>query len=189
MSPPPPDDPRLLSALAAGEESAFAQAYDAYGGQLFRAAYGILTNAAEAEEVVQETFMLLWRKARAFDASRGRLVGFLMTNTRNRSIDRLRRRRLAPRAVEPAGLTTVEADAATPLDVAAVGDAATAVREALSSLPEPERHVLTLAYFEGLTQTEIAQRTESPLGTVKTRARNGLRRLRGLLPAGLGGEA
>jgi RNA polymerase sigma-70 factor, ECF subfamily len=145
----------------------------------------ILSSRAEAEEILQEVFLQLWRRAPQFDPARGTLAGFLVTLARSASIDRLRARHA--RRTEPAGLVDSVA-LVTPVDLASLEDARGHVARALATLPEAEKAVLELAYFEGLSQSEIAERTGSPLGTVKGRARNGLRRLRAALPRSLGGD-
>ncbi len=134
----------------------------------------------EAEDVLQEAFLQVWRRAADFDESRGRVFTWLVTIARSRALDRLRalgaRARLADQAAQaPADQV---GDAA---EDALKSEQGTIVRQALTELPEEQRRALLLAYFEGLTQSEIAARLGEPLGTIKTRMRSGLIKLRELL--------
>lgn len=174
-----PDDD-LLHAIARGDESALAACYDRYRVILFSQILRILNDRQEAEDCLQEVFLQVWRRARDFDTARGRAFTWLVTIARSRALDRLRasgsRLRLA---TEAAQLPRDEmGDAAAE---AAQSEAVAIVRKALAELPEEQRRTLLLAYFEGLTQTEIAARLGDPLGTVKTRMRAGMIKLRELL--------
>lgn len=165
--------------MEARDADALGTLYDRHAARLLGLAHRILGDTGEAEEVVQETFLYAWRFASAFDASRGTVLAWLLVATRSRSIDRLRARKPA------AGRERGDSD---PLDrIPARGDveAESAAREwetecraAIGQLPAEQREALDLAYFEGLTHAEIAARTNSPLGTVKTRIRLGLMKLR-----------
>jgi RNA polymerase sigma-70 factor, ECF subfamily len=181
-------DAILVRAIAAGDESALARAYDAHGGLVYGLAVRIVGNAAEAEEVAQDVFLRLWRSAPSFDAKRGGLRAWLATIARNRAVDVVRARRGRPQSapgVDPAGFPAA-GDA--PADRAGLADARALAVAAMDGLPAEERRVVELAYFEGCSQTEIAERTDTPLGTVKGRARSALARLRGALPRSLGGD-
>ena len=178
-------DGDLLRALARGDQTALASIYDRYRLILFGLVMRILHDRAEAEEVLQETFLQVWRRAGDFDEARGRAFTWLVTIARSRALDRLR-------ASASRGRVASEA-AQMPRDE--VGDAAEdalrseqgkVVRQALTELPSEQRQTLLLAYFEGLTQTEIAARLGDPLGTVKTRMRAGMIKLRELLHDKLG---
>ena len=185
----PDDDARLARAISEGDESALARAYDAHGSLVYGLALRVTGRVHDAEEVLQDVFMTLWRTASRFDAARGSLVGYLVTLTRHRAIDRVRSRRARPDAAlgtDDDGLT-IPADESTPADRAALGEHATLAVGALGRLPVEERRVLEMAYFDGLSPSEIAERTGDPLGTVKGRTRNALRRLREALPRSLGG--
>ncbi|MCA1632455.1 MAG: sigma-70 family RNA polymerase sigma factor [Acidobacteria bacterium] len=174
-------DAQLLYAVARGDERAFAALYDQYSSILFGLMLRILHSRPEAEDVLQEVFLQVWQQAPSFDASRGRPFTWLVTLARSRAIDRLRatgsRERTAQKSGEEA--PRIEEEAA---DVALLRDEEGAVvRRALGELSEEQRSTLMLAYLDGMSQTEIAEKTGQPLGTVKTRTRAGLKKLQGLL--------
>ncbi|MCI0589162.1 MAG: sigma-70 family RNA polymerase sigma factor [Planctomycetes bacterium] len=181
-------DEAIARAIAAGEGSALALAYDRHGALVYGLARRILRDAPAAEEIVQDVFLELWRRAATFDPRHGTLPAFLVTLARSRAIDRLRSRRASTAGRDPSDLQRLPDEAPPPLEFASLEDARAEVLRALGTLPEEERRVVELAYFEGLSQSRIAERTGAPLGTVKGRARNALRRLREALPRGLGGE-
>lgn len=147
--------------------------YDRYSSIVYSVALRVLGDTGAAEDVLQDVFMQLWRNPGAFDASRGNLGAWLAVITRNRSIDALRKRR--PETDFENVVLSVEPDLATDADRSR---AAAKVRSALAAMPEGQRKALELAYFQGLTHTEIAAKTGEPLGTVKTRIRAGLLALR-----------
>jgi RNA polymerase sigma-70 factor (ECF subfamily) len=173
-------DSEILRAIAGGDEQALSALYDRYRLILFGLILRILHSQPEAEDVLQEVFLQVWRKASDFDEARGRPFTWLVTLARSRAIDRLRslgsRERTAIEAAR--GVTDNISDAA---DDAVKAEQGETVRRALAELPEEQRRTLVLAYFEGLTQSEIAARLNSPLGTVKTRMRSGMIKLRELL--------
>ncbi len=184
-------DVELLKAVAAARderdeagEAALGQLYDRYRLILFGVLMRILNNREEAEDVLQEVFLQVWRRAADFDANRGKPFTWLVTLARSRGIDRLRA--LASRDRVVTTITGASAGEA----VEDVSDAAMdairseqrgVVNSALSQLPEEQKRPLMLAYFEGLTQSEIATQLGAPLGTVKTRMRSGMIKLRELL--------
>jgi len=175
-------DVELLKAVAAGDEAALGQLYDRYRLILFGVLMRILNNREEAEDVLQEVFLQVWRRATDFDANRGKPFTWLVTLARSRGIDRLRalasRERVAVMSVSEASEEV--SDAATD---AILSEQRGIVNSALSQLPEEQKRPLMLAYFEGLTQSEIATQLGAPLGTVKTRMRSGMMKLRELLSA------
>jgi RNA polymerase sigma-70 factor (ECF subfamily) len=175
-------DVELLHAVARGDEGALARLYDAYRVILFGLLVRILNSREEAEDILQEVFVQVWRRARDFDETRGRPFTWLVTLARSRAIDRLRqlgaRQRLAMGAALEQEQTENFSDALTD-SVRAEQQAV--VRKALAELPEEQRTTLLLAYFDGLTQSEIAAKLNAPLGTIKTRMRSGMIKLRALL--------
>lgn len=172
-APKNPDESALIARIRAGDESAMADVYDRYSGIVYGVALRVLGNATAAEDVLQEVFLQLWRNPQAFDAERGRLPAWLAVIARNRAIDHLRKR---PPEDDIEGLavsTGVNLE-----NAAAQKQAVDKVRGALGQLPAEQRRLLELAFFEGLTHSEIAAKTGEPLGTIKTRIRSGLLVLR-----------
>ncbi len=174
-------DEALFLSLKQGDKSALAVLYDRYSRLVYTIAFRTLNNGQEAEDLTQEVFLNLWQKS-AYNPSRGSLSTFLSTVARNRSIDRLRTRGNRQRILK--GMTpqmpAVEAFSL-PEAQASQGERSQRVREALQTLPEKQRELLWLAYFHGFSQSEIARHTNIPLGTVKSRMRQGLLRLKGTL--------
>lgn len=177
----PVSDHDLVIRLWAGQTDALATLYDRYSSLVYTLALKILANPAEAEDLTQEVFVSFWQR-QAYDPNRGSLSSFLATYTRSRALDRLRvqggRARILKRFQR---ISRSSSPTVTPLEQAAQQDQQHRVRQALDQLSPSERQVLEIAYFEGLSQTQIADRLGIPLGTVKTRCRQGLRRLRAIL--------
>ncbi len=175
---PQGSDQALIRRVLAGDEAALAVLYDRYAGVVYSVASRILRDTGAAEEVLQDIFYQLWRTASQFDFGRGSLAGWLLVTARNRAIDRLRRR--PPGAFEetPHEPVAMTVDLET---TAARTEVMSKVVEVLAGLPEGQRQAFELAYFEGLTHTEIAERTGEPLGTVKTRLRAALQSLKRVL--------
>ena len=180
LEPAEVSDVELLHAVARGDEAALARLYDAYRVILFGLLVRILNSREEAEDILQDVFIQVWRRAKDFDEKRGRPFTRLVTLARSRAIDRLRqlgaRQRLATGAAQEHTETVSDALS----DTIKVAQRET-VRNALAELPEEQRNTLVLAYFEGLTQSEIAGKLNAPLGTIKTRMRSGMIKLRALL--------
>lgn len=169
-------DATLVSAIASGDEGAMGQLYDRYSPIVYSTALRVLRDAGMAEDLLQEIFMQLWRNPAAFDSKRGTLGPWLAAITRNRAIDWLRRRRPETPSTDVA--LSIEPDLASQTELAlSIGK----IRTMLDSMPTTQRDALEMAYFEGLTHTEIAARTGQPLGTIKTRIRSGLLALRTVL--------
>lgn len=173
-------DVELLNAIARGDEQALAVLYDRYKSILFGLILRILHSRAESEDVLQEVFLQVWKRAADFDETRGRPFTWLVTVARSRAIDRLRSRESRERVASEAAHAAPEA-VSDAVEDAIKSEEGAVVRDALAKLPDEQRRTLLLAYFEGLTQTEIAARLGAPLGTVKTRMRSGMTRLRELL--------
>lgn len=175
-------DEALVAALREGRIEALEELYDRYSVLVFSIALRILRDRGLAEDVTQEVFLRLWRRPWLYRPERGRFVSWLTSITRNLAIDgqrRIARRRGAEEPGEDATAGIAEADRlADPAQAALLGEERAAVRAAVAQLPPPQRRVIELAWFGGLTQTEIAALTSLPLGTVKTRARLAMRRLR-----------
>ncbi len=184
MGAEPRDDPvRLIEEIVRGDREAFGRVYDRYAPLVFAFAVRLLRVRTDAEDLLQEVFLQIWRQAGSYSQERGSPEAWIMTITRSRGIDKLRSIRRKDRSVvpveEPSG--TEGGGKVERGDVES--EARITVHDALAGLPEVQRSVLELAYFDGLTQSEIAVRLGEPLGTVKTRMRAGLERLRSLLRA------
>lgn len=173
-------DVELLRAVAGGDEAALAALYDRYRLILFGLLLRILHSRAEAEDCLQEIFLQVWRKASDFDEARGRPFTWLVTLARSRAIDRLRALGSRDRTAQDAAREAVEETSDAVTD-AIRSERSAVVRRALNSIPDEQRRVLEMAYFDGLTQSEIAEQLGQPLGTVKTRTRSGMTKLRELL--------
>jgi RNA polymerase sigma factor (sigma-70 family) len=183
--PPGPDSPdwhseaELMQQVAAGEIGGLETLYDRYHAAAYALALRITSETGMAEDVVQDAFLGLWRNAGRYAELKGSVRGWLLAIVRHRAIDTLRRRRAGTAlgddadAILPAALTTPD-----PWPEVAGRLEAEQVRRALTVLPPAQREVIELAYFDGLTQREIAARTRAPLGTVKSRMRLGLVALR-----------
>jgi RNA polymerase sigma-70 factor (ECF subfamily) len=177
------DDDQLIARVASGDRRAFEQLYDRYASTVYGVALRMLGDREVAEDAVQEIFLRVWKRAGSFDRSRA-FAPWLFGIAHNYGIDELRRRRARPQPVYEDDEHPVLSEIPDDIDVgeaAVLSDQRRIVREALEQLPEEQRQALMLAYFGGLTQQEIATRLGNPLGTVKTRMRLGLQKLRSLL--------
>ena len=167
------DDGAILALVLSGDAQAMASLYDRYSRIVYSVALRVLGDPASAEDVLQEVFMQIWRNPDSFTAARGSLGGWLAIVARNRAIDVLRRKRPTTAvdevAVAAPGNFAEEADRATLMNRA---------RAAIVKLPREQRKTLEMAFFDGLTHVEIAEKTGDPLGTVKTRIRTALLSLR-----------
>jgi len=174
------DDADLIDAAARGELDALAGLYDRYAGLLLSMANRMLGNETMAEDLVQDVFMEVWRRAHAFDASRGSVRTWLLVRLRSRALDRLRsakhRREVTMHEVAPREPVPAAEDPELSPDRALV-------REALRQLPDDQRLVIELSYFHGLSSSEIAEQMGSPLGTVKSRTAAALGKLRAAMSA------
>jgi RNA polymerase sigma-70 factor, ECF subfamily len=194
----PTDDAAIVRRMVAGSEQALELIYDRYASAIFAAAYRLTADRGTAEEVVQETFLALWNRAESFDAAVGSLAAWLHTIARNRAIDRLRAAGRRPSLVALSSAAGSDEDHTQALERLVSGGAVIAgaqppespeaafdaagrhetIRSALAEMSEVERMVILLAYQDELSQSEIAERLGWPLGTVKTRTRRALLRLR-----------
>lgn len=178
-------DEVLMVAITARDELAFGVLYDRYIDLVYSASLRVLADAQLAEDAAQDVFVRLWRRPETFISERGRFLSWLMSVTRNRAVDELRARgRRRKREGGPLGEPDEAAapifshDCVDPLASAQLHEEQTLVRQALCCLPHEQRRALELAYFGGLTQQEIAAILHEPLGTVKTRIRLGMQKLR-----------
>ena len=164
-----------LSRIAGGDRAALQLVYRDTSAKLFGVCLRILRDRGEAEDVLQDVYMTVWRRAETFDPDRASPVTWLVAIARNRSIDRLRSNAVRLRAVEAAPLPDA---AASPETHAVDSERQRVVKRALDTLPADQRVLIEQAYFLGLTQSELAERFQLPLGTVKTRIRTGMLTLR-----------
>lgn len=175
-----PSREALLQACAAGDQAALHGLYSATAAQLFGLAIGILRNRELAEDIVQDSFVLVWRHAHSFDPGRGTAMAWLARIVRNQCFDLLRRRgRETP--LEDSVMQAWEDPSPSPADLAALSSDAQRLRGCLEQLEESPRRSLMLAYYEGLTFEQVAHRLKAPLGTVKSWVRRSLIRLRGCM--------
>lgn len=177
----PDNSIQLLQRIANGDREAFPQLYDRYAPLVFTFATRLLRVRSDAEDLLQEVFLQVWRQAQSYQQDRGSPEAWIIMITRSRAIDKLRSLRRRDESTVPSQDSSQLDGRTTPEGGTAASEARLTVDSALSRLPESQRIVIELAYFDGLTQSEIAARVGEPLGTVKTRLRVGLRRLREFL--------
>jgi RNA polymerase sigma-70 factor (ECF subfamily) len=176
--------PDLIRRMAEGDREAFARFYDRHARQVYPLIVRIVRDPADAADVLQEVFWEAWRDAASYDPGRGTPEAWIFMRARTRAIDKVRAvRRRSETFVAPVDERVAAAAPDPGGDVAARAADRDLVQGALGELPEAQREVLELAYYGGMTQTEIAERLKQPLGTVKTRIRLGLERLREALKA------
>lgn len=180
----PPTDEELVERMRGGEERALSELYDRHATTIYSLALAILRASADAEEVVADVFVQLWRSA-DYDADRGAVGAYLTVLARTRALDRIRARRrraaaeLRESARDPSGLLVpVSTSGPEPDHQVELGEERQRIRKALASLSDAQRTAIDLAFYGGLTHREIAERLAEPLGTVKTRIRDGMRKLR-----------
>jgi RNA polymerase sigma-70 factor (ECF subfamily) len=182
----PPRDADLVRRVAERDESAMGELYDRFAPSLLAICGRILGRGAEADDVVQEVFLQVWRQAARYDSGRSSVAGWLALIARSRAIDRLRSRRVAERTADQANAENprLHASSEGPRNVL-FAERRARIADALGALPGEQREVIELAFFAGLTQSEIALRTGTPLGTVKTRTLLAMKKLRAALESEL----
>lgn len=177
----------LVRSVAGGDAAALQALYDRAHRVVFTLAMRIACNRETAEEVTLDVFHDVWRRASAYDPANGTVLGWIMNQARSRALDRLRfdqrKKRVDPQAGEPA---EAEVPAPDPRDVLELAQQADALRAAIATLLPAERQAIEAAFFSGLTHAEVAQRLHEPLGTIKTRIRSGLHKLRRQMQDGAG---
>jgi RNA polymerase sigma-70 factor, ECF subfamily len=175
-------DPTLLARIVKGDQQAFSQLYDHSNALLYTLAFRILADREEADELLQEVYLEIWRKVARYDVGRGTPIAWLITLTRSRAIDRLRARGArGHKATSPLDATVSSklADLGpSPFETQADQELRMAVGTAITGLPPAQQQAIELAYYEGLSHQEIAARLNQPLGTVKTRIKLGMSKLR-----------
>ncbi len=182
--PAQPEDEALIQAIANGQSAALGVLYDRYGRLVFSLAYRILNDKSAAEEITQEVFLQIWAKAGTFQSGLGKVSTWLTSVTRHRAIDDLRRKRIRPEGHRAEWDLAEDGDDpqfVDPLNVPAQVELSIqnrAIRQAISLLPKDQQQALALAFFHGLSHQEIAETTGVPLGTIKTRIRLGMQKLR-----------
>lgn len=179
------DDEELMQRLAYRDLVAFRALYDRYGNLVYSAALRVVRDAQIAEDMVQEIFLRIWRKPESYVAQRGRFVTWLTSVTRNRAVDEVRSRgrrfRHETASPEEQERELPASDRNDPALTAELSDQRRLILAALAQIPAEQRQIIELAYFGGFTQQEIAERLSQPLGTVKTRIRLGMQKLRAAL--------
>jgi RNA polymerase sigma-70 factor (ECF subfamily) len=183
-SPTPVRDAELVARVAQGDEQAVALLYDRYGTTLYTVAYRVVGQPADAEEVVLEAFAQAWRDAPRFEVGRGSVAAWLTMMTRSRAVDLIRSRQRRSRITDTAAREDPEASPAMgswqdrPGEAVESNERQRQVAVALAQLSPPQQEAIRLAYYDGLSQSEIAERLKEPLGTIKTRMRLGMQKLR-----------
>jgi len=177
----PDRDRSALERMVAGDTRALEELYDRHGDLLYSLVRRILSRAEDTEDAIQEIWLQAWRGARTYDPKRGTVCGWLVSIARSRAIDRLRSEGSRKRAVDAAGVDAPDPPES-PAESAVDQERRQHVDQAMSQLDPQHREVLELAYFAGLSQSEISERLGAPLGTVKSWTRQALSRLEKLVP-------
>ena len=177
----PNQDAALIERIRGGERAAFIVFYDRYSPLLFSVAARVLGERKEAEDVLQEVMLVIWNKSGDYDPQLGTLSSWAVAVTRNKALDRLRARTRRQRLIEEAAILAGDSDATSypsANEIVHGRERAELLRDALKELPADQRMAIELAFFTGLSQSDIAERLQQPLGTVKARIRRGMLRLR-----------
>ena len=171
-------DAEVWNVLKQGQSQALQILYERYSSLVYRLAFRVLGNSQEAEDLTQDIFLTLWR-SRNYDPNRGSLGSYLTTLTRSRAIDKLRSRGTQVKFLQRwSQLMVTESSSPSPFEAASLSQRSEQLKAAIAQLPASQRQVLEMAYFEGMSQSEIAKQLETPLGTVKSWCRQGLLNLR-----------
>jgi RNA polymerase sigma-70 factor, ECF subfamily len=174
-------DVRVVSALQQGDSQALGIVYDRYGAVVYRLALRMLTNPVEAEDLTQEVFLAFWRGVDKYDPDRGTLPTFLLTITRSRALNRLQQQNSQQNLYKRFGNYLPRTNHQPGMESVTLTELTERMSAALQQLPVAQQQVLEMGYYQGKSQSEIAQELDLPLGTVKTRSRQGLLKLRQLL--------
>lgn len=182
------EEANLVAMIAKKDQQALSRLYDLYAKLLFSLIYKVVGKQETAEDILQEIFVMVWEKAAMFDPSKGSVYTWLAAMSRNKSIDYLRSKanKNQKKHVSEADehiFPILESEGMNPLDATIQNERSTMVRQALDGLPEEQKTIIAIAYFKGYTQSEIAEEFNLPLGTVKTRMRQGMIKLKDLLTA------
>jgi RNA polymerase sigma-70 factor, ECF subfamily len=181
LEPGAPSDVDLMLGIQSGDADALSQLYDRYNGIVKALILRIIHNDTEADDLLQEVFMEIWNQAKNFSAEKGKPLGWMVTLTRRRAIDALRKKQAYARAeerfqAEPEQQPLAWVQNSTEKEIEA-GDTRVLMAKVINSLPEAQQQVIELAFFQGMSQREIASNTNIPLGTVKTRLELGLKKI------------
>ena len=185
------EDLELLAKISEQDRQALAALYERYGRRVFALAVRMLNDPVGSEEVTQDVFMSVWRRGASYTSKKGKFSTWLFSIAHNRTIDELRKRR-RDRSRENADIDdhlNIQSNDISPADAAVAQSEYAKIRAAMEKLPVEQKSVLELSYFKGLTQTEISTKTGQPLGTVKTRMRLALKKLRTALSTEIGAQA
>jgi RNA polymerase sigma-70 factor, ECF subfamily len=174
-------DLEVLTALRQGDTNALGIIYDRYGAAVYRLALRMLANPTEAEDLTQEVFLAFWRGVAKYDVDRGTLLVFLLTITRSRALNRLKQQSSQHNLQQRVGSYLPRTDRQPGMESATLAELQERMGSALQALPATQKQVLEMGYYQGKSQSEIAQELDLPLGTVKTRSRQGLLKLRQFL--------
>jgi len=181
LEPGAPSDVDLMLGIQSGDQDALSQLYDRYNGIMKALILRIIRNDTEADDLLQEVFMEIWNQAKNFSAEKGKPLGWMVTLTRRRAIDALRKKQAYARAeerlqAEPEQQPLAWVQNTTEKEIEA-GDTRVLMAKVINSLPQAQQQVIELAFFQGMSQREIASNTNIPLGTVKTRLELGLKKI------------
>ncbi len=180
-----PEDRNLIVKIRSGETGGLEMLYDKYAAVLNGMLYKIVRDKTEAEDLLQEVFIQVWDRIDSYDHSRGSVFSWLATIARNKAIDKTRSKIYKTRVRESTELDNIQfnlnTDIPNPLENSILADHTKLVREALGQIPHEQREVIEIAYYQGMSQSEIAEQMQLPLGTVKSRMRQGMMKIRDLL--------